>query len=234
MSTGWRAAGAWRSQNGPLVVGTTTNGDTIAFDSNGNFVDSGRVAATDGAKLDGLPASAYATVGTDGTSQTQRGRANFISGTAIAVSAADNSGTNSTDVTINGKGYVMPIISGAWNPADGIQYFAGITAQAPAATAARTNGVFPKTGTIKRIDVNVQVTGTLGSNENTSLQFRLNNTTNTLITNAAQLTAATQSFSITGQSIAVAAGDTYEIRLDSPTWATNPTGVSLGGTIYVE
>lgn len=224
-------AGAWRD---PITSGTLTSGHGVGINSSGKLIDNGRAYATDGTKLDALPSSAYATVGADGTSQTQRGRINLISGTAIAVSAADNSGTNSTDVTLNGKGYTMPFLAGAWNPADGIQYFAGFTTSAAVATANLTPIVFPKSCTLKRIDVVVRVSGTLGSNENTSLQFRLNNTTNTLITSTAQLTATTQTFSLTGQNIAIAAGDTAEIRLDSPTWGTNPTNVSLGGTGYCE
>lgn len=51
-----------------------------------------------------VPTAFYQLVGDDGTSQTARNRLNLISGTGITVTAADNSGTNSTDVTIAATG----------------------------------------------------------------------------------------------------------------------------------
>lgn len=88
------------------AVATSSSPTFAALTMNGNIgmvalatVD-GRDVSVDGAKLDGLPTSAYSTIGANGTSQTQRGRANFISGTGITVSAADNAGTNSTDTTV--------------------------------------------------------------------------------------------------------------------------------------
>lgn len=53
------------------------------------------------AQVTGTPTLAYQLVGVGGTSQTVRNRTNYIAGTNITITPADNSGTNSTDVTIN-------------------------------------------------------------------------------------------------------------------------------------
>lgn len=78
---------------------TIDDSDNIALPSL-STVD-GRDVSVDGAKLDGLPTSAYSLVGDGGSSQTQRGRANFVDGNSATVVCADNSGSNSTDITVN-------------------------------------------------------------------------------------------------------------------------------------
>lgn len=60
----------------------------------------GRDLSVDGAKLDGLPSSAYSTVAVDGSTLTQRGTDNLISGSGITVSGADNSGASRSDRTV--------------------------------------------------------------------------------------------------------------------------------------
>ncbi len=52
-------------------------------------------------QLSGLPTLRYQLVGVGGTSQTARGRVNLIAGTNVTITVADNSGSDSTDVTIN-------------------------------------------------------------------------------------------------------------------------------------
>lgn len=63
----------------------------------------GRDISVDGAKLDNLPTSAYASVGVNGTTQTQAGRINFNLGTGVSISGSYNLGTNSTDLLISGS-----------------------------------------------------------------------------------------------------------------------------------
>lgn len=50
----------------------------------------------------------YQHTGVNGTTATQRDRNNFIAGTNVTISAADNSGSNSTDVTINASSSTNP------------------------------------------------------------------------------------------------------------------------------
>lgn len=54
--------------------------------------------------LSGAPTIYYQTVGANSVSQTQRGRINLIQGTNVTITASDNSGTGSTDITISSTG----------------------------------------------------------------------------------------------------------------------------------
>ena len=217
-----------------VISGTGTSGNSAGFNSSGLIVDTGRNYATDGAKLDGLPASAYGLVGDDGSSMTARGRINLISGTGVTVSCADNSGSNSTDCTISSPGYTMQFASSAGSPADSTTYFIGMFGTAVISVASGPMRiVIPKAGTVKRIDLHIGVGGTLASGESTSANFRLNNTTDTLISSAVLMSASAQDYSAT-VSIAVAAGDYFEIKYTTPAWVTNPTNISVAGSIYIE
>jgi len=72
------------------------------------FGRTGAVTAQSGdysyAQISGTPALYNQTLGIGGTSQTQRGRINLIQGSNVTISAADNSSTGSTDVTISASG----------------------------------------------------------------------------------------------------------------------------------
>ena len=91
----------------------------------------------------------------------------------------------------------------------------------------------PIAGTIKSIMIHTYCDTTAGSNENISMYFRLNNTTDTLIQTLGANTAY-RSFLNSALSIAVAAGDWFEIKMVAPTWATNPSGMRFSGFVYVE
>ena len=221
------AGGTVTSAGTPIV--TDFGGQNI---TNVGTVD-GRDVSADGAKLDGLPASAYATVGDDGTSQTQRGRINLISGNGVTVSCADNSGTNSTDCTVS-SAYTMQFAALSGSPADGATYFIGMVATITGATSSGPlRVVIPRAGTITKIKLHVGVGSTLGTTEAITFNFRLNNTTDTLITSAAQADTAAQDYTAT-VSIAVVEGDYFEIKMTAPTWVTNPTGFSVNGSIYIQ
>lgn len=102
-----------------------------------------------------------------------------------------------------------------------------------ATTTANTRNIgIPKTGTIKAANIFTRA-GTAGSNESWTVYIRLNDSTDTSI---AAVAAATQNrtWSNTGLSIAVTAGDFIEIKSVNPTWATNPASVIWGGSIYIE
>ena len=79
----WRRPRAVLSLVGVLAVGLWLCGTGPAYASNI------------------VKAMFYQLVGIGGTSQTQRNRLNLVAGTNITLTPADNSGTNSTDVTID-------------------------------------------------------------------------------------------------------------------------------------
>ena len=76
--------------------GTGASNNLPKFDANGGLTDSGVAYNAVG--------GFYQTLGIGGASQTQRGRLNLIQGTGCTISNSDNSGTNSSDVTITCSG----------------------------------------------------------------------------------------------------------------------------------
>lgn len=91
-----------------VLAGTTAFVGTIQDEaasltqrSTVNFTGSG-VSCGDNAgssRTDCTISGGYQTVGVNGTSQTQRGRVNFVNTSVLTWAGADNAGTNSTDVT---------------------------------------------------------------------------------------------------------------------------------------
>ncbi len=124
-------------------------------------------------------------------------------------------------------------------PADSAFYFFGqpdtqIISVAGMVTEGQSRIYIPATGIITRIDLNVRVATTLASNEAVEFYLRLNATTNTTITQVADLSAAVSYFHVTGLSIAVTEGEFFEFFMKTPAWATNPTGLYLKGQVWIE
>lgn len=129
-------------------------------------------------------------------------------------------------------GYSLSVQALTSSPADAQTIFFGQLPKAPVTTAA-TSKVFIRTpGTIKVANIYC-FSGTAGSNEAWQCFIRKNNTTDTLIQS---LSVATNEriFVNTGLSIAMAAGDYFEIKLINPTWGTNPLTTIFGGYVYLE
>lgn len=120
------------------------------------------------------------------------------------------------------------------SPNDGATYYWGSIAGAiPTTTEGLQKIYLPAAGTIKKAYISWLATGVAGTNENISVYIRLNGTTDTLIATVGD-TNAYKEFIKTNASITIAAGDYIEIKVVCPTWATNPTVVGMGGTIYME
>lgn len=131
-------------------------------------------------------------------------------------------------------GYVIQATHSPLSPSDSTTYYFGSqTGITPSTTAATARVYIPKAGTIKTIYAYVSVLGTLGTSETSTLSLRLNNSTDTTITSSLVTTAVSQVFSAT-VSIAVVAGDYFEIKWVTPAWATNPTTVRIPITVYIE
>jgi len=127
-------------------------------------------------------------------------------------------------------GYALCLTALTFNPTDGETYYVGIQAEAPTNFTGHRLYV-PRAGTIKAAYVNWA--GSAPSNENISMYIRLNNATDTLIATVGT-TSVQRLFSNDALSIAVVAGDYIELKIICPTWVTNPTGVMLGGVVYIE
>ena len=77
------------------------------------------------------------------------------------------------------------------------------------------------------------------STQDTTVYFRLNNTTDTLLSSTvkfsggnAQANGTILPYSISGLSVSVTAGDFFEIKLVTPVWTTNPTAGGLTILLY--
>ncbi len=119
------------------------------------------------------------------------------------------------------------------NPADGGSYFLanGMTTIAIGASGnAVTRFYCATSSTITACYGVAYVDGLLGSSGNSTIGIRLNNTTTTNVTTTLLMSSVSNSFSNTGLSISVVAGDYIEFTLDTPTWTSNPTAVTISLT----
>jgi hypothetical protein len=124
-------------------------------------------------------------------------------------------------------------VAAGFSPADATTYYFGsIPTRDPGTTAAVRRMYIQHPGTVKAISVFANFTA--GSGEASTLSFRLNNTTDTTITSAVDMSAAPFVANVTGLNIAVVAGDYFEIKWVTPTWATNPTGVVFSVKVFIQ
>lgn len=148
--------------------------------------------------------------------------------------------SNGTKVFVIGMGrspYVLHAGQNQFNPTDGATFYMGRPFSSQQSTATNRKIAIPRAGTITRIDVIVgNNAGTQGSSENGTLYLRLNNTTDTTLSSTFQIdqaSSASELYSFTGLSIAVAVDDYVEFKFTTPTWVTNPTNVIFDFDIYV-
>ena len=155
----------------------------------------------------------------------------------------DNSATN----FMNGQGdWATPagetdtdtygLVAYAGNSAlnDSTTYYCGSVYDTGWGTTADTKRVYvPTTGTITRVDIFWSDTAVTISNQQSTISLRLNNTTdNTLSTTLAL--SALGTLAVTGLSIAVSAGDYFEIKWATPVWTTNPAALKMAFAIKVQ
>lgn len=129
-------------------------------------------------------------------------------------------------------GYAINVQALTTTPTDAQTVYFGTMPKAPITTANVSKVYIPKSGTIKRAEIYCY-SGTAGTAESWSLYVRLNNSSDTLIATLA-VSASERVFSNSALSIAVSAGDYFEIKGVQPTWATNPATCIYGGYVYIE
>lgn len=124
-------------------------------------------------------------------------------------------------------------ITTSWNPADSTTRYLSYNGSIVTTNNVTATKIYvPTACTITKVYGTVTVAGTLGSSQNVSIYIRVNNTTDTAITTTSQWTANPTLFSNTGLSLALSAGDFFEIKIVTPAWTTNPTSVLLNVNIY--
>jgi len=133
--------------------------------------------------------------------------------------------SNSMTICISGN---------SWSsPTDSTQVFLG-NIGVIASTYGQTLTSIPIGGRVTAVYIHQSVSGVLGSSETSTINFRLNDTTNTAITAVFQQDQQLETFSNTALDIAIAAGDTFALEWATPAWVTNPTVVFWTATIQLD
>jgi hypothetical protein len=129
--------------------------------------------------------------------------------------------------------YVINGFMNAVNPADATTYYIGAAVAAPGTAPGLVDFTFPLAGTVVAAYVSFR-NGTGGTTETSTISFRLNNATDTVISAAVQNDLSLEVFSNTGLSIAVVAGDKAALKWETPTWVTNPIDVRTSFVIVIK
>ena len=150
-------------------------------------------------------------------------------GQVLMADSAQTSGIKYADVA-----YTLQAFAASSNPADATTYFFGSRPTSAILTSGAITRIYiPRAGVVKAVYLYFSNSSTLGSNETSTVNFRLNNTTDTTISSAVTNDSVSTAFSNTALSITVAAGDYFEIKWVTPTWATNPLAVFPSAVVYI-
>lgn len=114
------------------------------------------------------------------------------------------------------------------SPADATTYYAGCLAR-ELETAAQSRPCYvPIASTLVAVYMGTYQFGA-GSNETSTVSIRKNDTTDTTVCSTLDNSTARSVCNGTGLSVSYAAGDYFEIKWTTPTWATNPTALGMQG-----
>ncbi len=159
-----------------------------------------------------------------------------FTGTAVGFLGFDSSGNILSGTPLGYTIQAFAIATANFTWADNVLYYIGMGPSLALSSNLNINPIYiTKAGTIKAAHV-VASFSTVGSSENWSAYILINGTTATLI-ETISVSTSTRDWNNASLSIAVAVGDTVQIRLNSPAWATNPvsnTGYAVNATIYIE
>lgn len=131
-------------------------------------------------------------------------------------------------------GYAISGVAGILTaPLDSTVYYSGMSTRGPTPTEGLYKISIPLAGTVVAAYVTFEQNATTGTTETSTVAFRLNATTDTTISSAVQNDQNVETFSNTGLSITVAAGDSYELKWTTPAWATDPTNVRIHSIVFI-
>lgn len=148
------------------------------------------------------------------------------------ISTADSKAVSAGAGVSGAKYTICPDTGSTTSPADTSNYFFGANGRPMSTTEGNTKMYIPVSGTLTAAEIFWFASTAAGSNESFTMYVRYNGTTDITIS-AVSDTSATKRFTNTGLSQSVSAGDYLEIKIITPAWGTNPTGVQCGGTLYI-
>jgi hypothetical protein len=155
-------------------------------------------------------------------------------------SAANRGALSSADwATFNNKKDTFTIRTaiGGFAPADNVTYFFSEQALTNSTSATLFDGLIPFDCTLVAAVIYAANTAGVATSETSTVNFRVNNTTDTLLSNAVIFGGAipvANVSSITGLSTNLLAGNTFILKWTTPTWVTNPTNAQLVVILYFE
>lgn len=129
--------------------------------------------------------------------------------------------------------FALPIDGGSISsPADATNYYIGVPLVLTPTTAAGQRKQTARVDfTIFEISATLYV-GTPGTNETYSVYLRKNGTTDYLLTSALHADSASPTYYTSSVDISITTGDTFELKVVTPTWATNPASIVHSFTLY--
>jgi hypothetical protein len=131
--------------------------------------------------------------------------------------------------------YALQASHSILNPLDATTYYIGSGFGNVADTAADKKRVYIlKPGNITKVSLFFSNATANGTTETSSISLRLNNTTDTLLSSAVDNSGSFASNVTLGTPITVVAGDYFELKWVTPTWATNPQGLRLAAVINID
>jgi len=147
------------------------------------------------------------------------------------IDGAENTITNVGCYTLLGY---SPVSSTSTLAASTTYYFGSRFNNLPSTLGAFNRIDIPKTATIKRIRLQISATTIGSSGENVEIYLRVNNSTDTLLTDNVPINSNIYYTRTWTGSIPVTAGDYVEFKMVTPAWSVVPNIPGISGQIYLE
>lgn len=149
------------------------------------------------------------------------------------VLTSDASGNASWQSPSGLSEYTLSFMGASFNPVDLATYYVGASPNVPVTTDTNSQHIVPKTGTITKVAITSRLSGAAGSVQPSTFSVGVNGVY-TQVSNTILFNTIRNSSLITGLNISVNQGNLLTIRWACPTWSTNPTGLVLNVTLFIQ